>query len=106
MSYEPPILSRNLGYGDAKVPESVTKSHSRLSQGEKPGMYNAYLQFVNSLKPEISRIHRVILEGFILKFFLHVVSEWFIEIIASTKWPSSATRFQTSHRSRLEERTC
>lgn len=56
MSYEPPVLSRKLGFGDAKAPESNSRFiQSRLVQGEKPGMYNAYLQFVNRLNLEISR---------------------------------------------------
>jgi len=43
MSYEPPVLSMKLGLGDAKAPESNSRLESRLSHGEQPGMYNAYL---------------------------------------------------------------
>lgn len=50
MSYEPPVLSRKVGFGDAKVSESNSRLQSRLGHGEKPGMYNAYLQCVNRLE--------------------------------------------------------
>lgn len=58
MSYEQPVLSRKLGFGDTKAPESNSRFiQSRLVHGEKPGMYNAYLQFVNRINPEISWNH-------------------------------------------------
>lgn len=44
MSYEPPVLSKKHGFGDAKASEASGRLvQARLVQGEKPGMYNAYL---------------------------------------------------------------
>ena len=50
MSYEPPVLSRKHASTDAKPPENNSRLQSRPSYGEKPGMYNAYLHFVNRLE--------------------------------------------------------
>lgn len=54
MSYEAPVLSKKHGFGDAKASEASSRLvQARLIQGEKPGMYNAYLSFINSLNHEI-----------------------------------------------------
>lgn len=81
MSYEPPVLSRKLGFGDSKAPESNSRLQSRLSHGEKPGMYNAYLQYVNRLKPVIFR-NRFTRSCVFVICVLHLSSEWSVEITA------------------------
>ncbi|XP_078363244.1 uncharacterized protein LOC144647329 isoform X3 [Oculina patagonica] len=54
MSYEPPVPSRKLGFGDAKAPESNSRLQSRLSHGEKPvnGLSRSLPRFEENVQRE------------------------------------------------------